>query len=142
MPTLPTFDPLAVPVNRQEINAVRDFLEGSPVLLGDFWFDFDDRAEKRMTDALELWDEFDQEDIEWTLADNSRQWLTLSELQDTYEDGKRLRAIRAFRLHQEATVYKTQESTQRDMVKWIFQHLMPGRVYSHLFEAAGSPVNQ
>lgn len=138
MPTLPTYDPLAVPVNRQEVNVVRDFLEGSPVLLNGFWIDMDDRAEKRLTDAIELWDAFEQEGIEWTLADNSKQWLTLFELQAVLSEGKRLRALRSFQLHQEANLYKTQESTQRDMVNWISQHLMPGRNYDHLFEVAGS----
>lgn len=90
----------------QEINAVRDRLELRPVTVNGVPWDFDERSEARMRDAIEQWDYVPDtkvgDRIAWKAADNQVHLLTLQELTELFSALKRERAARASRLHAHA----------------------------------------
>lgn len=103
----------------QAVNPVRDRLEAAPVRVDGYLIDIDERAEKRMADALGLWSELGFQGIPWVLADNSELIITKPQLQRFYDEGRRLRAIRSLQLHAESRALKNDLSTSpADIDAW------------------------
>lgn len=99
MPVLPTHDPLNVPATHEQINAMRDLLEGAPVYVGEILIDIDERSEKRLQDAIELWDDLEVETLDWTMGDNSVIAVTKEDLIYLLNEAKIARGVRALQLH-------------------------------------------
>lgn len=99
---------------REKINALRDQLEIAPVLVGIYTVDAHEKADKRMADALDYWNDLGQTTIDWTMADNSVATLTRAELQTLYAGMKRARTIRGLQLHQHARTLKAGLPTLAD----------------------------
>lgn len=103
----------------QTINPIRDELEASRVTVDGHLIDIDERAEKRMSDALTLWDDMGVTTLEWTLGDNTQLTVDKAQLQRFYDEGRRLRALRALQLHSESRALKDNlDTTQDDIDAW------------------------
>lgn len=99
------------------MNAMRDTLESSPVTALGHTVDADEKSDKRMAEALAVWDSLGQASIDWTMADNSVVPLTKADLQDLYDEMRRVRALRGLQLHARARQLKAQlpDLTLRDI---------------------------
>lgn len=104
---------------RPIINNIRDQLETGRVTVDGHLIDIDERAEKRMSDALELWDALGVTPLPWTLGDNTVLHVDKAQLQRFYDEGRRLRALRSLQLHTEARALKDNlDTTQEDIDAW------------------------
>lgn len=111
------------------VNPVRDYIEASPVQIGEYWVDVDTLSEKRMADALEFWQ---GPSITWTMADNAEVALTEGELEQLYSQCRLVRAQRSMVLHTEARQLKSDlETTYEQVMDWQGQWLAgsPGDPY-------------
>jgi len=118
VPRLPKYDPLDVPASKEDINRLRDELEVAPVTVLGHYIDFDEKSEKRMVDAIALWDELGEEVLAWTMADNSEVQLSKPQLEDILVAARIARGTRALALHQRAKQFKAQGGTLRDLQDW------------------------
>lgn len=104
----------------QTINPIRDRLEEGRVTVDGHLIDIDERAEKRMTDALKLWDDLGVATIPWVLGDNTEFPVDKAQLQRFYDEGVRLRALRALQLHAESRALKDNlDTTEADIQAWV-----------------------
>lgn len=99
---------------REQINAMRNRLEQSPITRADgTTWDYDRDARERIQRSIEQWDELG--DIKtaagllpWSLADNTVQLVSLPDLQAAKSELDALLAARGARLHAHAYKLKAQ----------------------------------
>ena len=106
MPQLQKHDPLNVPATLEQINAKHKELESSPVLVFGVSLDCDERAEMRMRNTIEHWDDLPLQDgvieeiegtkvVVWTMGDNSIATFNKPVLETVFAEMLKQRAIRA-----------------------------------------------
>jgi Domain of unknown function (DUF4376) len=126
LPQLPQHDPLNVPATRQQINNLRDELEAAQVVVNGVPVDIHERAEKRIQDAIDMWDALGQATLSWTMGDNSEVPLDKQGLIDLLASAKQARALRGLSIHVSAKVFKGNSQTSlRDLENWKASVLAP-----------------
>ena len=98
------------PANWEQVKHWRDTHEISPVTTTFGAFDCGERSEARMVQAIEEFDYLPtvtNGKLTWKRADNTLVALTKSELQQTYAEVRRERAMRAAQLHAKAEDLRT-----------------------------------
>lgn len=138
MPVLPTHDPLAIPATREQVNAIRDILEGAPVTVDGQLIDIDERSEKRLQDAIELWDDLETETLEWTMGDNTTVAVTKADLVYLLGEAKVARGRRAMSLHTEARAFKQSPGTTlRDLATWFSSYAPTDMEFQSFLKESG-----
>lgn len=98
---------------RGEVNSLRDQMEQAPLLRANCerW-DYDRDARERIQRSIAQWDSLGEikrtEDgrIPWTLANNTKAWVSLAELQAAQAELDALLASRGARIHAHAAALK------------------------------------
>ncbi len=123
MPRLAPYDQLAETLaTRADINRRRAELETAPILIGDYWVECDLQSERRMLEAIDVFEGLGVDTLAWTMADNRTVSLDRTELRKLYGRMKKFRAQRSMKLHRKAQAFKAQlpEVTLRDVVSEIW----------------------
>lgn len=97
------------PATWTQIRDARDAHELSPVATTYGTFDADEKAEYRLTQAIDTFGSLptvQNGKLGWKLADNTHVQLSLAELQDVYQQLQTNRAIRAAVLHARAEQFR------------------------------------
>ena len=114
---------------RIRINAIRDEREILPVTVtitaGTFTVDCHEKADTRMSNAILLWDNLGVSVLPWTMADNSTENLTESDLIEMQAAVIAARGIRSLQLHGYASAVKAtlpipDDSTQFEGDTWPY----------------------
>lgn len=93
----------------EQIRSIRDAHELSPVTTTYGTFDADEKAEYRLTQAIDTFGSLptlQNGKLGWKLADNTLVQLSHSELSDVYQQLRNNRAIRAAVLHAKAEQFR------------------------------------
>ncbi len=124
MPRLAPYDQLAETLaTRADINRRRAELETAPIRIGDYWLECDPQSERRMLEAIDVFEDLGVNTLAWTMADNRTVPLNRTELRELYRHLKKSRAQRSMTLHRKAQAFKARlpEVTLRDVMSepWL-----------------------